>query len=306
MIALTSNLQEIMRGYEALIADGVNIISVSLGSEEPREYFKDPIAIGSFHAMRKGILTSNSVGNARPFLRTVSNFSPWSLTVAAGTIDREICVPSCAWQWTNLSCLQFTCGKTKISASSVAMLQQRNRFPNCIHKFMSLISQISCRITSVPLSVYVPPMGVHGYSNNLAYPHPSNGTPTGFGSYSNPAGYTLNAQGTVGGATGLDDSTRMKYKDGNIYVPNPQEAIVLEFDLDYDEKDSSYNQIKSLVTEEFKQYFRRVLSGSSYGVRPLRIAIMRLLEDSMAEKMPSGDIKEGDFVIVDVDAVEML
>ncbi|KAF9614076.1 hypothetical protein IFM89_014876 [Coptis chinensis] len=100
--------------------------------------------------------------------------------------------------------------------------------------------------------VYVPPMGVPGYSNNLAYPHPSNGngylrcrgssqlapgglkygasqhkpipagTPTGFGSYSNPAGYTLNAQGTVGGATDLDDSTRMKYKDGNIYVPNPQ------------------------------------------------------------------------------------
>ncbi|RWW03851.1 hypothetical protein GW17_00032958, partial [Ensete ventricosum] len=28
------------------------------------------------------------------------------------------------------------------------------------------------------------------------------------------------------------------------------------FDLDYDEKDSSYNQIKSLVTEELKQYFR--------------------------------------------------
>ncbi|KAI6675764.1 hypothetical protein NL676_003670 [Syzygium grande] len=28
------------------------------------------------------------------------------------------------------------------------------------------------------------------------------------------------------------------------------------FDLDYDEKDSSYNRIKSLVTEELKQYFR--------------------------------------------------
>jgi len=28
------------------------------------------------------------------------------------------------------------------------------------------------------------------------------------------------------------------------------------FDLDYDEKDNNYNRIKSLVTEELKQYFR--------------------------------------------------
>ncbi|KAJ8752666.1 hypothetical protein K2173_005555 [Erythroxylum novogranatense] len=128
------------------------------------------------------------------------------------------------------------------------------------------------------------------------------------------------------------------------------------FDLDYDEKDSSYNRIKSLVTEELKQYFRpeflnrldemivfrqltklevkeiadimlkevferlkgkeielqvterfkeRVVEegyNPSYGARPLRRAIMRLLEDSMAEKMLAGEIKEGDSVIVDVDS----
>ena len=128
------------------------------------------------------------------------------------------------------------------------------------------------------------------------------------------------------------------------------------FDLDYDEKDSSYNRIKSLVTEELKQYFRpeflnrldemivfrqltklevkeiadimlnevfdrlkvkdielqvterfrdRVVEegyNPSYGARPLRRAIMRLLEDSMAEKMLAREIKEGDSVIVDVDS----
>ncbi|TQD82670.1 hypothetical protein C1H46_031783 [Malus baccata] len=128
------------------------------------------------------------------------------------------------------------------------------------------------------------------------------------------------------------------------------------FDLDYDEKDSSYNRIKSLVTEELKQYFRpeflnrldemivfrqltklevkeiadimlkevferlkkkeielqvterfrdRVVDegyNPSYGARPLRRAIMRLLEDSMAEKMLAREIKEGDSVIVDVDS----
>ncbi|XP_022889653.1 ATP-dependent Clp protease ATP-binding subunit ClpA homolog CD4B, chloroplastic-like [Olea europaea var. sylvestris] len=128
------------------------------------------------------------------------------------------------------------------------------------------------------------------------------------------------------------------------------------FDLDYNEKDSTYNQIKSLVTEELKQYFRpeflnrldemivfrqltklevkeiadimlkevferlksknielqvterfrdRVVEegySPSYGARALRRAIMRLLEDSMAEKMLAREIKEGDSVIVDVDS----
>ncbi|PIA26078.1 hypothetical protein AQUCO_10000031v1 [Aquilegia coerulea] len=129
------------------------------------------------------------------------------------------------------------------------------------------------------------------------------------------------------------------------------------FDLDFNktEKDTSYSRIKSLVTEELKQYFRpeflnrldemivfrrltklevkeisvimlrevferlrvkgielqvtekfkdRVVNegyNPSYGARPLRRAIMRLLEDSMAEKMLGGEIKEGDSVIVDVD-----
>lgn len=40
----------------------------------------------------------------------------------------------------------------------------------------------------------------------------------------------------------------------------------------------------------------------AYGARPLRRAIMRLLEDSMAERMLAGDIAEGDSVIIDVDA----
>lgn len=54
------------------------------------------------------------------------------------------------------------------------------------------------------------------------------------------------------------------------------------------------------VTDRFKD--RLVDEGFSpqYGARPLRRAIMRLLEDSLAERMLSGDIKEGDSAIVDV------
>ncbi|KAL2929756.1 Chaperone protein ClpC1 chloroplastic [Bienertia sinuspersici] len=56
------------------------------------------------------------------------------------------------------------------------------------------------------------------------------------------------------------------------------------------------------VTEHFRD--RVVEDGYSptYGARPLRRAIMRLLEDSMAEKMLARDIQEGDSVLLDVDS----
>jgi len=120
-------------------------------------------------------------------------------------------------------------------------------------------------------------------------------------------------------------------------------------------EDSQYNRIKSLVNEEFKQYFRpeflnrldeiivfRQLTKNevkeiavimlqevfvrlqdkgiklnvtdafkerlveegynpSYGARPLRRAVMRLLEDSLAEEVLSGRIKDGDKATVDID-----
>ena len=55
------------------------------------------------------------------------------------------------------------------------------------------------------------------------------------------------------------------------------------------------------VTERFKD--RLVTEGydPSYGARPLRRAIMRLLEDSLAEAMLSGQVKDGDTAVIDVD-----
>jgi len=56
------------------------------------------------------------------------------------------------------------------------------------------------------------------------------------------------------------------------------------------------------VTERFKD--RLVDEGYSpaYGARPLRRAIMRMLEDCLAERMLAGEIKEGDTAIMDVDS----
>ncbi|KAL1313865.1 hypothetical protein HN51_040633 [Arachis hypogaea] len=79
---------DMLAGFDEAIADGVNLISVSIGGPS-REFFNDPIAIGAFHAMKRGILTSCSAGNDGPHLSTVENVAPWILTVAASTVDRQ-------------------------------------------------------------------------------------------------------------------------------------------------------------------------------------------------------------------------
>jgi len=55
------------------------------------------------------------------------------------------------------------------------------------------------------------------------------------------------------------------------------------------------------VTERFKDRLVDEGYSPSYGARPLRRAIMRLLEDSLAEEILSGRIKDGDTAVVDVD-----
>lgn len=80
---------DILAAFDDAIADGVDVISLSVGGSFPVDYFEDPIAIGAFHSMKSGILTSNSAGNSGPDPESITNFSPWSLSVAASTIDRR-------------------------------------------------------------------------------------------------------------------------------------------------------------------------------------------------------------------------
>lgn len=55
------------------------------------------------------------------------------------------------------------------------------------------------------------------------------------------------------------------------------------------------------TTERFKDRLIQEGYSPSYGARPLRRAIMRLLEDSLAEEMLSGRIKDGQTAVVDID-----
>ncbi|WP_288260622.1 ATP-dependent Clp protease ATP-binding subunit [uncultured Prochlorococcus sp.] len=55
------------------------------------------------------------------------------------------------------------------------------------------------------------------------------------------------------------------------------------------------------VTDAFKERLVEEGYNPSYGARPLRRAVMRLLEDSLAEEVLSGRIKDGDNALVDID-----
>ncbi|RWR89324.1 Peptidase S8/S53 domain-containing protein [Cinnamomum micranthum f. kanehirae] len=81
---------DLLAGIESAIQDGVDVMSISIGSPALPNFYTRVIDIGTFKAMQKGIFISCSAGNNGPSFSTVSNSAPWCLTVGASTMDRSI------------------------------------------------------------------------------------------------------------------------------------------------------------------------------------------------------------------------
>ncbi|KAF8113711.1 hypothetical protein N665_0046s0059 [Sinapis alba] len=77
----------ILAAFDDAIADGVDIISISMGLFIDN-LLEDPLSIGSFHAVERGITVVCSAGNLGPSSQSVVNAAPWMITVGASTIDR--------------------------------------------------------------------------------------------------------------------------------------------------------------------------------------------------------------------------
>ncbi|KAL8162274.1 hypothetical protein V2J09_013763 [Rumex salicifolius] len=85
---------DMLAALDDAIADGVHVISISIGALDPLAYSDDGIAIGAFHAIKKNITVVCAAGNSGPAQRTLSNTAPWILTVGASTLDRDFPAPA--------------------------------------------------------------------------------------------------------------------------------------------------------------------------------------------------------------------
>ncbi|XP_024010520.1 subtilisin-like protease SBT3.10 isoform X2 [Eutrema salsugineum] len=83
---------DVLKAIDEAIHDGVDVLSLSLGSKVPlysETDVRELTSVGAFHAVAKGIPVVAAAGNAGPMAQTISNVAPWILTVAATTLDRS-------------------------------------------------------------------------------------------------------------------------------------------------------------------------------------------------------------------------
>lgn len=81
--------EDILAAFDDAIADGVDIITISLAGIGQIVLNDNEMAIGALHASLKGILVVHAAGNSH-FRGSISSIAPWVLSVAAATTDRSI------------------------------------------------------------------------------------------------------------------------------------------------------------------------------------------------------------------------
>ena len=84
---------DMLAAIDDAIADGVDILSVSIGTHEPLSFENDVIGLGALHAAKRNILVVCSAGNSGPAPGTLSNPAPWVMTVGASSVDRAFFKP---------------------------------------------------------------------------------------------------------------------------------------------------------------------------------------------------------------------
>lgn len=74
------------------IADGVDILSLSIGPDEPPEdspTFLNIFDLAMLFARRAGVFVVQAAGNQGPGPSSVVSYSPWAVGVAASSTDRS-------------------------------------------------------------------------------------------------------------------------------------------------------------------------------------------------------------------------
>ncbi|CAN6168574.1 unnamed protein product [Urochloa humidicola] len=80
----------IVAAIDAAVKDGVDVLSLSVGGLHDPDFYRDPMSIALFGAVRAGVFVACSAGNFGPREATLSNVAPWITTVGAATVDRVL------------------------------------------------------------------------------------------------------------------------------------------------------------------------------------------------------------------------
>ncbi|XP_024362590.1 subtilisin-like protease SBT2.5 [Physcomitrium patens] len=85
-------IPDVIAACDQAVADGVDILSLSLGPNSPpggsSSTFLNVLDIALLNAVKANVLVVQAAGNGGPYAKTVTSFSPWVLSVAAGVDDR--------------------------------------------------------------------------------------------------------------------------------------------------------------------------------------------------------------------------
>ncbi|TYI12649.1 hypothetical protein ES332_A08G002500v1 [Gossypium tomentosum] len=147
--------EDILAAFDDAIADGVDLITASLGSFFVFEFYSDAVAIGAFHAAEKGVLVVQSAGNSGlAGFQSVASVAPWILSVAASTMDRHFVnkvVLGNGKTLTGLSINTFSLNRAMVpvvyglqASSDCDEFSARLCFPNCLNKTLVKNKIILC------------------------------------------------------------------------------------------------------------------------------------------------------------------
>ncbi|TXG47753.1 hypothetical protein EZV62_027047 [Acer yangbiense] len=84
---------DMLAAMDDAIADGVHVMSISIGSTKTIPFTQDGIAMGALNAVKNNVVVACSAGNSGPTPGTLSNTAPWIITVSASSVDRAFFAP---------------------------------------------------------------------------------------------------------------------------------------------------------------------------------------------------------------------
>ncbi|CAM6038984.1 unnamed protein product [Sphagnum compactum] len=86
-------IPDVVAACDQAVADGVDILSLSLGPNSPpgasSSTFLNILDLALLNAVKANVLVVQAAGNGGPYEKSMASFSPWVVSVAAGVDDRS-------------------------------------------------------------------------------------------------------------------------------------------------------------------------------------------------------------------------